>query len=66
MQAMFASDLFYIIILLLSKASCEFFIIWLTPYKTHKKIVWVLFGASVVWATTSLSVEAFRYPTDHA
>ncbi|KAF2255633.1 hypothetical protein BU26DRAFT_557142 [Trematosphaeria pertusa] len=61
-KSVLASDLFYIIVLFCSKASCGFFLLWLTPYKTHRKLVWGLIATEIVWVTTSLFVEGFRCP----
>jgi hypothetical protein len=56
------TDLFYIVILFLSKACCALFFLWLAPDRQHKTVAWLLVGASAVWVVTSLFVEGFRCP----
>lgn len=54
-----ASNLFYIIILFFSKASCALMYMWLTPYKIQKKAAAALLVASFIWLASSLFVEGF-------
>ncbi|KAL5375138.1 hypothetical protein DPSP01_011451 [Paraphaeosphaeria sporulosa] len=61
-KAGLAADLFYIVILFLSKACCSLFFLWLAPDQLHKTVAWLLVGASAVWVVTSLFVEGFRCP----
>ncbi|KAL5434617.1 hypothetical protein PMIN05_007697 [Paraphaeosphaeria minitans] len=57
-----AAELFYIVIIFLSKACCALFFLWLAPDQQHKAVAWLLVGASAVWVVTSLFVEGFRCP----
>ncbi|KAL1600820.1 hypothetical protein SLS60_007208 [Paraconiothyrium brasiliense] len=45
-KAGLAADLFYIVILFLSKLCCTLFFLWLAPDGRHKNVAWIMIGAS--------------------
>ncbi|KAF2178014.1 hypothetical protein K469DRAFT_347739 [Zopfia rhizophila CBS 207.26] len=61
----FVADLFYLFPLFLSKASTSFLFIYLTPGRSHHRIIWTTIAASVTWLISSVILEGIRCHSSH-
>jgi hypothetical protein len=56
----FASDLFYLGVLCLSKFSTSFLLLYLTPSRIDHRIIWSGVGAESIWAISAVLIEGIR------
>lgn len=64
-KAGYASDLFYIFTIFLSKCSAGFLFLYLTPGRAHMRVIWATIAASVVWVVSGIVLEAIRCNPQH-
>ena len=65
MQAVFASDVFYLLTLYLSKCCAASTYLRLTPKKAHNVASWALMGLSTLWVFTSVLAIGINCELEH-
>jgi hypothetical protein len=64
-KAVFATDIFYILVSFCSKASIAFLYLRLNQIRAHSLAVWAILGACAFWAVLSIMLLSIRCHVGH-